>query len=492
MGVFRAVCRLFQHEDDFSATQPDRPQLAGGIFLFGAQSQPQDVLIKKLLLAQIGNVDGNVMQLQSRAIFCCRHGLKDDSKRQFCKVSRMHYPQVIMKKGREKPVLQRHPWIFSGAIEKSPNVTPGSIVDVVSRDERFLGRGYYNGNSQIRVRLLTWDAKQAIDADFWQEKITASCQRRAELCRTNKTNASRLIFGESDLLPGLIVDQYDNCLVMQALTAGIDHQRDLIIDILKKTLQPAGILERSDDAVRKLEGMPEIVKVHHGSIPERLTIQENGHNYHVTLETGQKTGFYLDQRDNRQRLAQQGDELFRGKKVLNCFCYTGSFSVLAAAHGAATIHNVDSSAAALALAKENMQLNGFAERPNDVDHQDDAFEIIRKLRAEIKNPDDLFDIIILDPPKLVFNQQQIDTASRAYKDINMIAFQLLKPGGYLATFSCSGLVSADLFQKIIFSAALDSKTDAQIRSSFQQASDHPVLLTFPESAYLKGLLCQKL
>jgi 23S rRNA (cytosine1962-C5)-methyltransferase len=384
---------------------------------------------------------------------------------------------AVIKAGRDKPIRQRHPWVFSGAIERiDPAARDGDVIEVATPRGEFLARGYLNRQSQIVVRLLTWDQAEAIDDTFWARRLTRSISARPD------GPARRLVNAESDGLPGLIVDQYGEWLVVQSLTLGIEQHKTLITGQLQDMLKPRGIYERSDVDVREKEGLSSSTGVLVGDEPpERIEIDEHGHRLWVDVRRGHKTGFYLDQRDNRRKTKAY----MREADVLNLFCYTGGFTVAALSAGAKSVLNVDSSAAALELAKENLRLNGLA--VNDQDFVEaDVFSYLRKLRADQR----AFDVIIADPPKLAQSQAQVDRAARAYKDLNLVSMQLLKPGGYLITFSCSGLVSPDLFQKIVFGASLDASRDVQIVERLSQASDHPVLLSFPEAEYLKGLVCR--
>jgi 23S rRNA (cytosine1962-C5)-methyltransferase len=396
------------------------------------------------------------------------------------------FPSVTLKQGREKPVLRRHPWVFSGAIAQSPSVEPGAIVDVRDAGGTFLARGYFNPVSQIRVRLLTWNESETIDSEFWRRRLRSSIARRGEPATSSRTTAYRLVNAEADRLPGLIVDRYGDWLVVQALTAGIEARLGELVDLLVELVGPRGIYERSDEAVREQEGLPLRVGVVAGEPPpeDGIEILENGLRYIVDVIGGHKTGFYLDQRENRRLIG----ELANGRRFLNCFSYTGGFSVAAAAGGAVSVTSVDSSEAALLLAERNLALNGLADRPNDTLLLGNVFEVLRGMCAEGER----FDLIVLDPPKFAHNAGQIEAACRGYKDINLHALQILEVGGLLATFSCSGLVSADLFQKVVFGAALDAGVEVQILQPLSQGADHPVLLSFPESAYLKGLLCRKI
>lgn len=398
--------------------------------------------------------------------------------------------KLILKPGREKPVNNRHPWVFSGAIQKiDGDPSPGDLVLVLDANGRFLATAYYNPHSQIRARILTW-TDETIDDAFWQAKIQQAAAGRALLALepatapASATNAYRLVNAEADGLPGLVVDKYGDFLVMQCLTQGIDQRKELLTAVLADTFHPAGIIERSDASVRAKEGLADETGLLWGEAPpDIVTIQENGRSFGVNLLTGHKTGFYLDQRDNRALVCRP--EFVQGREILNMFAYTGGFAVYAALHDAGTIVSVDSSREALEQAELNMALNGL-ERPLDEYLLGDAFAVLRDYRDNGR----LFDMVILDPPKFVHSKQDIDKAARGYKDLNWLALRLLRPGGLLATFSCSGLLDADLFQKIIFSAAIDAGRTVQILYHLHQGPDHPTLLTFPESAYLKGLLCR--
>ena len=399
----------------------------------------------------------------------------------------MEMPTAILtlKKGRQKPVLNRHPWLFSGAIQQiEGDPAPGDIVDIADWQQRFLARAYYNPHSQIQARILSWDPAEAIDDQFWRRLMERAANGRNGLNLQPHTTAYRLVNAEADGLPGLIIDQYGDYLVVQCLTLGIDRRKEQLVAILADLLQPRGILERSDVDVRHKEGLPPSYGLLWGQPPPvELLIRENGLTFAVDLQQGHKTGFYLDQRDNRALVGQP--HIVAGKTMLNLFAYTGGFAVYAAAAQAGRIVNVDSSVDALTLAERNIALNGW-QRPQDEYLAGDAFELLRYYRDEGEQ----FDVIVLDPPKFAHSQRDIDKACRGYKDLNWLALRLLRPGGWLATFSCSGLISADLFQKVLFGAAVDANRDAQIIRPLSQATDHPVALTFPESAYLKGFLCR--
>lgn len=387
---------------------------------------------------------------------------------------------IFLKPGKDKPVRQRHPWIFSGAIARVEGApAAGEAVAVRASDGRWLAWAEYNPRSQIRARAFCWDAQVEVDEAFWRERLAASIARRDALMPG--AEARRLVFAESDGMPGLIVDQYGQHLVVQFLTAGAEARKRMVVQHLVQLLSPASIIER-DDPMRRKEGLPPSEGVWYGQPPaEPLTIIENGLKFLVDLRAGQKTGFYLDQAANRAALAPH----CAGKEVLNAFSYTGAFAVYALAAGADHVINLDTSRDALALADANLRLNGFS--PDRWQHiEADVFRQLRVWRDEGRQ----FDLIILDPPKFATSRGNLPRATRGYKDINWLAMRLLRPGGLLATFSCSGLVSQDLFQKILFGAALDAGRDARIVGHFRQAPDHPVLLTFPEAAYLKGFLLQ--
>lgn len=390
---------------------------------------------------------------------------------------------LLLKPGKERAVRNRHPWVFSGAIARVQGAPrPGAIVEVLSHEGQFLARGYYNPHSQITVRLLTWDQGEEITREFWRRRLQASLTRRAPLEHDPQTTAYRLVFAESDGLPGLIVDRYEDWLVLQSLTLGIEPWKAVLTELLAELLGPRGIYERSDVDVRAHEKLAPIAGPLWGEPPPSdLLILENGLRFHVDALHGHKTGFYLDQRENRHKVAAYCSS----REVLNVFSYTGAFAVYAAAHGARSISNLDSSAGALRAAEGNMRLNGLAGGSSSY-IEGDAFQVLRRLRDQARQ----YDLVILDPPKFAFSRAQLGTATRGYKDINMLGLRLLRPGGILCTFSCSGLVSEDLFQKVLFGASVDVNREVRILDRLAQGSDHAVLLTFPEAAYLKGFICQ--
>jgi 23S rRNA (cytosine1962-C5)-methyltransferase len=390
-------------------------------------------------------------------------------------------PSLILKPGREKALMRRHPWIFSGAVERvDGDPVSGDTVDLLSSRGDFLARAAYSPHSQIRARVWTFE-DLAIDAEFFQDRIRRALDMRRVTCDELVSNATRLIYAESDGLPGLIVDRYAELLVLQSLTAGSEFWKETIADILLAETGLPDIFERSDADVRDLEGLPPITGSLRGArLPSSVTIHEHDLQFKVNISEGHKTGFYLDQRANRKRLR----ELARGRDVLDCFCYTGGFTVNALAGGARSVLSVDSSAQALSQVSGNISLNDLpATRHTSL--EGDVFHLLRKFRDEGRS----FDLVVLDPPKFAPTSAQVEKAARGYKDINLLAFKLLRPGGLLFSFSCSGGVDAALFQKIVASAALDAGVSAQILEHFSQGPDHPVALEFPEGTYLKGLLC---
>jgi 23S rRNA (cytosine1962-C5)-methyltransferase len=395
---------------------------------------------------------------------------------------------VILKPGREKSLLRRHPWIFSGAILKADeNIASGSTIDLLSSDKHFLARASYSPISQIRARVWTF-VDEVVDKEFFRRKIRKAIAIRSPFLLGDgvgvRSNAYRLIYAESDGIHGLIVDKYNDVLVLQSLTAGSEYWKETFADILLEETGLTTIYERSDADVRELEGLEPKVGLLRGSIlHDPLIITENNLQFKVDFERGHKTGYYLDQRKNRLRVR----ELAKDKDVLDCFCYTGGFTVNALAGGAKSVLSVDSSTDALELCKENIALNNLP-ADNHTTLEGDVFQLLRKFRDEARS----FDMIILDPPKFAPTAAHAEKATRAYKDINLLAFKLLRPGGILVTFSCSGGIDAGLFQKIVAGSVLDAGADAQIVEHLSQGADHPIALNFPEGAYLKGLICLKM
>ena len=391
---------------------------------------------------------------------------------------------LVLKPGREKSLKRRHPWIFSGAIERvvgEPKA--GDTVQVRSSDGAALAVAAYSPDSQIRARVWSFEAKATANAEYFNRRVKQAVALRAALPAAKHTNALRLVHGESDGLPGVIVDRYADVLVAQFLSAGAERWREAILDALVEATHCEAVFERSDAEVRKLEGLESRVGFARGNRnAARCPITEYGLHFRVDVEQGQKTGFFLDQRENRQRVRA----LAAGREVLDGFCYTGGFAIAALAGGASHVLALESSASALEVARENLAANPLeAARVEFV--QADVFAHLRTLRDGART----FGLIVLDPPKFAPTAAQAKNAARAYKDINLLAFKLLAPGGLLATFSCSGGVGAELFQSIVAGAALDAGAQAKIIERFHAAADHPVALEFPEGDYLKGLLLLK-
>lgn len=388
---------------------------------------------------------------------------------------------VILKKGRDKSVRHRHPWIFSGAISRlEGEPASGATVAVRAADNTLLGWGAWSPQSQISVRLWSINPDATIDQGFFRERLARALQSRQT--PPAGSTAGRLVNGEADGLPGLIVDRYNDHLVCQFLAVGAEYWKSTLVELLQEMTGCTGIYERSDAEVRAKEGLPRQRGLLAGiEPPELMEISEHGCRYLVDIREGHKTGFYLDQRDNRARVARYCDN----QTVLNCFSYTGGFSVAALAAGAQGVENIDTSAAALSLARRNIELNGFeAERAAFT--EGDVFAVLRRYVESGRR----FEVIILDPPKFVESRRHLERAGRGYKDINLLAFRLLAPGGVLATFSCSGLMSRELFEKTVAYAALDAGRETRILEWLDQASDHPAALHFPEGKYLKGLICR--
>ena len=395
---------------------------------------------------------------------------------------------ITLKNGREKSLRRHHPWVFSGAVAAvKGKPRAGDTVEIRDAAGKPLALAAYSPASQIRARVWTFDVGQPVDEAFFRERIGAALRRRDSLQVSRHTNAMRLVHGESDGLPGLVVDRYADVLVAQFLAAGVERWRETILDVLKDLCGCEAIFERSDAEVRKLEGLEPRVgwaKSAPGDARAagRCPILEHGLHFRVDVEQGQKTGFFLDQRENRQRVRA----LAAGREVLDGFCYTGGFSVSALAGGAAHVCAIESSKDAIQIARENLAANPLDAARVEF-QQADVFSHLRTLRDKNRQ----FGLIVLDPPKFAPTAAQARNAARAYKDINLLAFKLLAPGGLLATFSCSGGVPMPLFQSIVAGAALDAGAQAQIIERFGPAADHPVALEFPEGDYLKGLLILK-
>ena len=388
---------------------------------------------------------------------------------------------IVLKRGRERSVKRRHPWIFSGALERvEGNPARGDTVPVRSADGQVLALAAWSPSSQIRARAWSFDAAATIDASFFRQRIDAAIAFRTALPAQKHTNALRLVHGEADGLPGVIVDRYADVLVAQFLSAGAERWREVLLDALAEATGCEAIYERSDSEVRSLEGLEPRTGFARGNRDaRRCPIVEYGLHFRVDVEGGQKTGFFLDQRENRQRVRA----LASGREMLDGFAYTGGFSLAALAGGAKRVLALESSQPALDVARDNLAANSLDEARLEF-VQANVFAHLRELRDRGA----AFDLIVLDPPKFAPTAAQAKNAARAYKDINLLAFKLLRPGGLLATFSCSGGVSAELFQSIVAGAAVDAGVEAKILERFGAAADHPVALNFPEGEYLKGLL----
>ncbi|TCG07063.1 23S rRNA methyltransferase [Paraburkholderia steynii] len=395
---------------------------------------------------------------------------------------------VTLKPSKEKSLLRRHPWVYANAIDRvDGKPAAGATVLVRAHDGRFLARAAYSPHSQIRARVWSFDESEPVDHAFFKRRVQRALAHRQSMVRN--TGATRLIFGEADGLPGLIVDYYiqdDDSkrgqIVCQFMAAGVEAWKDAIVQALIGATGCPNVYERSDVSIREKEGLEQTVGVLAGDAPpETLIASENGVRYHVDVRNGHKTGFYVDQRDNRALV----QELSKDRDVLNCFCYTGGFSLAALKGGAKRVVSIDSSGEALALAQANVTANGFdAERATWLDA--DAFKTLRRLYDDGER----FDLIVLDPPKFAPSREHVDRAARAYKDINLTGLKLLRPGGLLFTYSCSGAIDAELFQKIVAGAAADARVDARILKRLGAGVDHPLLTAFPEGEYLKGLLLQ--
>lgn len=393
---------------------------------------------------------------------------------------------IRLREGKERSLLRRHPWIFDSAIAKGGG-DAGETVRVEASDGRFLAWAAFSPASKIKARVWSFDESQRIDAAFMGAAVKRSIAARAWF--DVQSNGIRLVHGESDGLPGLVVDRYDDTLVAQFGTAGMERWKDVLADALLRETGLSKLYERSDASSRALEGLPEATGwLRGGTLPDGqpaptgITLRE--HDWQLTLDVaeGHKTGFYLDQRDSRKRFAEVTRQRQFGS-VLNCYCYTGGFTVAALAGGAGHVTSIDSSAPALERARAHVALNGFAaERADFLDA--DVNASLRRFGAEGRT----FDAIILDPPKFAPTAAHADRAARAYKDINRLAFKLLAPGGVLFTYSCSGGISADLFHKIVASAGSDAGVDGYITERLGGAPDHPMTIAFPEGEYLKGLV----
>ena len=388
-------------------------------------------------------------------------------------------PSLILKPGREKSLLRRHPWIYSGAVARMPeSAAPGDTVKVFSSSGEALAVAAWSPQSQLCGRVWSFDADTIIDENFFRKRISKAAALRKTLNLNDENGGCRLIYSESDELPGIIVDRYGRYACVQFLSAGAEKHRELIGKLLLELDNIDGVFDRSDAAIRRKEGLPERCELLAGKpIPDSLIITEDDLRYHVDMRKGQKTGFYFDLREARRTLRR----FARERRILNLFSYTGAFSCAALAAGAEFVLNVDSSVPALKTAEKNLLLNGFTDRFEN--RAGDGFTVLR----ELERAGEKFDLVILDPPKLIDSQKSLMRGCRGYQDLARLGFKLLNPGGVMFNFSCSGLMDSDLFQKITASAALDANVDARIIGKFTQSPDHPVLLSVPETFYLKGL-----
>ena len=392
--------------------------------------------------------------------------------------------QIILHPDKERSAFKRHPWLFADTVAHlKGRANPGDTVEVLTDDGRSMGKAAWSPKSQIRARMWTFDPDETVDDAFFKRRVALAVARREALPELRGQQGLRLIHAESDGLPGVIADRYGDTVVVQLTSTGAEKWRKAIVGALVKATGCARIYERSDSDVRGMEGLERVTGWVHGEAPaEPVTILENGVRLGIDVEGGHKTGFYLDQRDNRRLLG----ELSAGKTVLNCFCYTGGFSLQALAGRAIEVLSIDSSGPALDRARANLALNPDLPAGRAEWLEADVFEILREFRKAGRS----FDLIVLDPPKLAASAAHAERAARAYKDINLHGFRLLNPGGLLMTYSCSGGIGLDLFQKIVAGAALAAGRDARIVRRLAGAADHPIGLAFPEGEYLKGLLVQ--
>ncbi|MGC9401763.1 class I SAM-dependent methyltransferase [Vibrio genomosp. F10] len=395
-------------------------------------------------------------------------------------------PAIYLVKGRDKSLRRKHPWVFSRGIHRvEGEPQSGETVDVYANNGQWLAKAAYSPTSQIRARVWSFE-KRDIDKAFFVEKIRQAQLLRDDIIERDGLTGYRLIAAESDSLPGITIDRFQNYLVCQLLSAGAEYNKSTLVDALVECFPDCNIYERSDVAVRKKEGLPETVGVLHGDTPpESVIIEENGVKISVDIINGHKTGFYLDQRDSRQ----QSMKYVKDKDVLNCFSYTGGFGLYALKGGAKRVINADVSQPALDTAKYNAEINEFdISKKRAVFLNADVFKLLREYRDQGTQ----FDVVVMDPPKFVSSKNNLTSGANGYKDINMLAMQILKPGGTLLTYSCSGLMSADLFQKVIADAALDAGRSVKFVERFEQAADHLIDTAYPEGFYLKGFACKVL
>ena len=389
-----------------------------------------------------------------------------------------HMPKVVLKRQGRHGIEHGHPWVYASEIDfVSRNFAPGDVVDVFSPRRQFLGRGYINPRSQIAVRIMT-NEQEEIDRDFFDKRLSHAWQYRQKFL--DEPEYCRLVFSEADFLPGLVVDKFGDCLVLQTLALGMDRYKDMIISLLDQLLEPTMIYERNDAPVRGVEGLPLHKGFLKGKGPTLLTVRENGLLFSADIENGQKTGFFYDQRENRRILAK----FVSGAEVLDCFCFSGSFAVHAAAYGAKHVLGVDVSPAAVALASGNAKLNQVESRCSFLEAN--AFDLLR----EYSDAGKLFDTVILDPPAFTKSRSAIESAARGYKEINLRGLKMIRPGGYLVTCSCSYHMERTLFRNIVAEAAVDAKRTIREVAYLSQAKDHPSLPAAPETSYLKFLVLE--
>jgi 23S rRNA (cytosine1962-C5)-methyltransferase len=399
--------------------------------------------------------------------------------------------QLWLKPGKERSLARRHPWIYATAVARiGGNPGAGDLVAVHGSDGSWLAWAAYAPESAIRARCWSFVQDDRIDQHWLASRVREAVARRLRL--TEHSNALRLVYGEADLLPGLIADRYDHQLVVQLQAPGVQAQWEVLLEALCEASGCTDVFDRSDSALRQREGMAARSGVLRGAEPaERIRVHENGLAYWVDVRRGHKTGFYIDQRDNR-RLAHDltrelARRLGRAPRALNAFCYTGAFSIAIASGGAREVVSIDSSAEALSVGRSHAELNGI-----DADAiQWRCADVFEQLRA-CRDAGERFDLIVLDPPKFAASHHHVERAARAYKDINLNALRLLQPGGMMMTFSCSGAIDVDLFQKIVAGAVIDADVDCVMRDRLGPGSDHPMLMTHPEGEYLKGLLLHRL
>ena len=394
------------------------------------------------------------------------------------------YPRVVLQPKRASPFYARHPWVYPGPIDRVEG-TPadGDVVDVSAANGSFIARGLFNSRSKIRVRLFSWDESQALDEGFFRERISQAIALRESLGLREEGGSSRLVFSEGDRLPGLVVDDFSGWLMVQLTSLGLADRREMIADILQDLLRPRGIWLKTDPAIGKLEGLDLTDRLLRGEAPPSdLLIDEHGLKFHANLTEGQKTGYYLDQRDNRQLVAKHAS----GKRMLDLFCYAGGFGLHAARAGAKEVEYVDGSEAAIELARANARTNGLMDGSTFV--KADAFKYLEAQVAARRK----FDLVMLDPPKFARSANNVSEALNGYRRLKSLAMRLLEPGGIMVTCCCSGLIQPTMIEELLGRLASSERRDIQILTKLTQPADHPVAATCPESAYLKGYICRVL